>query len=111
MSEWCNVEFYIKEFNLLRWFDIDKIVYSDGTIPGKPAPDIYLLAAKKLNLDPKDCIVFEDAISGIEAAYKAGVKNIIAVASREPVDFYKNLNGVNEIITDFSQINLNLLKI
>ena len=70
-----------------------------------------MLAAKKLNLDPKDCIVFEDAISGIEAAYKAGVKNIIAVASREPVDFYKNLNGVNEIITDFSQINLNLLKI
>ena len=111
MSEWCNVEFYIKEFNLLKWFDEDKIIYSDGTLPGKPAPDIYLLAAKKLNLDPKDCIVFEDAISGIEAAYKAGVKNIIAVASREPVDFYKNLNGVNEIITDFSQINLNLLKI
>jgi hypothetical protein len=34
MSEWDNVEFYIKEFNLEKWFDLDKIVYSDGTIPG-----------------------------------------------------------------------------
>ena len=32
------VEFYIKHFNLKNWFDLDKIVYSDGTIPGKPAP-------------------------------------------------------------------------
>ena len=31
MSEWDNVEFYIKEFRLEKWFDIDKIVYSDGT--------------------------------------------------------------------------------
>ena len=38
MSEWDNVEFYIKEFKLEKWFDLDKIVYSDGTIPGKPAP-------------------------------------------------------------------------
>ena len=42
MSEWDNVEFYIKEFRLERWFDLDKIVFSDGTIPGKPAPDIFL---------------------------------------------------------------------
>ena len=104
MSEWCNVEFYIKEFNLLKWFDKDKIVYSDGTLPGKPAPDIYLLAAKRLGLAPSDCVVFEDALSGIEAARSAGVKDIIAVASREPIEFYKNVNGVSKIITDFSEM-------
>ena len=54
MSEWDNVDFYIKEFNLAEWFDIDKIVYSDGKIPGKPAPDIFLIAAKRLNLNPAD---------------------------------------------------------
>lgn len=104
MSEWCNVEFYIKEFGLLKWFDEDKIVYSDGTLPGKPAPDIYLLAAKRLGLAPNECVVFEDALSGIEAARQAGAKEIIAVASREPIEFYKNVKGVSKIITDFSEV-------
>ena len=56
MSEWDNVEFYIKEFNLGKWFDLDKIVYSDGTIPGKPAPDIFMIAAEKLDLHLKTAL-------------------------------------------------------
>lgn len=103
MSEWCNVEFYIKEFELAKWFDLDKIVYSNGKIPGKPAPDIYRIAAANLNLAPKDCIVFEDALSGIEAARTAGIGEIVAVASREPVEFYENIECVSKIITDFKQ--------
>lgn len=108
MSEWCNVEFYIKEFNLARWFDLDKIVYSNGKIPGKPAPDIYEIAAKNLNLAPKDCVVIEDALSGIEAARDANIGKIIAIASREPKEFYKNVPGVSQIITDFNQIDRNI---
>ncbi len=104
MSEWCNVEFYIKEFNLAKWFDLDKIVYSNGKIPGKPAPDIYQIAAQNLGLEPKDCVVFEDALSGIEAARAAGIGEIIAVASREPVEFYKDIECVSKIITGFRQI-------
>ena len=104
MSEKINVDFYIDVFNLAKWFDLDKIVYSDGTIPGKPAPDIYEIAAKKINVAPEDCIVFEDAISGIKAATSAGVKRIIAVASKEPVDFYKSIDCVTNVITDFKDI-------
>ena len=111
MSEWCNVEFYIKEFNLAKWFDLDKIVYSNGKIPGKPAPDIYQIAAKNLGLNPCECIVIEDALSGIEAAEKAGIGNIIAIASREPVDFYKEVKGVSQIITDFNQIDKSIFEI
>lgn len=104
MSEKINVDFYIDVFNLAKWFDLDKIVYSDGTIPGKPAPDIYEIAAKKIGIAPKDCIVFEDAISGIEAAKSAGVKRIIAVASKEPVEFYKPIDCVTNVITGFRNI-------
>lgn len=104
MSEKINVDFYIDVFNLAKWFDLDKIVYSDGTIPGKQAPDIYEIAAKKINVAPEDCIVFEDAISGIKAATSAGVKRIIAVASKEPVDFYKSIDCVTNVITDFKDI-------
>ncbi len=111
MSEWCNVEFYIKEFKLKKWFDVDQIVYSDGKIPGKPAPDIYLIAAKNLGLEPKDCVVIEDALSGIQSAKNAGIGEIIAIASREPVEFYKNVRGISQIITDFGQIDKKMFKI
>ncbi len=108
MSERDNVEFYIKEFRLENWFDIDKIVYSDGKIPGKPAPDIFIIAAKKIGLEPKDCIVFEDAIAGINAAKAAGIGKIIAVDSLEPVEFYQNIKGLAGIIKDFKNIDKNI---
>ena len=108
MSEWANVEFYIKEFNLSEWFDIDKIVYSDGKIPGKPAPDIFLIAAEKLNLPPEDCLVFEDAIAGINAAKAAGIGKIIAVDSIEPLEFYKNIDGLSGIIKNFDEVDRNI---
>lgn len=111
MSELCNVEFYIKEFNLARWFDLDKIVYSNGKIPGKPAPDIYEIAARNLDLPPQDCVVIEDALSGIEAARRANIGKIIAIASREPKEFYKNVPGVSQIITDFNQIDKNIFNV
>ena len=108
MSEWDNVEFYIKEFHLEKWFDIDKIVYSDGTIPGKPAPDIFLIAADKIGLMPEECIVVEDAIAGIEAAKSAGIGKIIAIASLEPDEFYQNMNGVSKIIHNFNEFDRNV---
>ena len=110
MSEKDNVDFYIEEFNLSKWFDIEKIVYSDGTIPGKPAPDIYEIAAQKLHLSPKDCIVVEDAISGIEAAKSAGIGKIIAIASMESVDLYKNIPAVTQIIKNFDEIDRNIFE-
>ena len=41
---------------------------------GKPAPDIYLLVAKDLGVDPSECMVFEDIIAGIEAGHNAGMR-------------------------------------
>lgn len=102
MSEKDNVDFYIEHFHLAKWFDLDKIVYSDGTIKGKPAPDIYLIAAKNLGLSPGECIVVEDAVSGIEAARAAGIGKIVAIASMEPVELYEKIPAVNQIIKDFS---------
>jgi len=111
MSEWDNVEFYIKEFHLEKWFDIDKIVFSDGTIPGKPAPDIFLIAADKIGLQPKDCIVVEDAVAGINSAKSAGIGKIIAIASLEPIEFYQNMNGLHQIIKDFYNFDRSLIDI
>ncbi len=111
MSEKNNVDFFIEEFNLAKWFELDKIVFDDGNIKGKPAPDIYLKAAKNLGLKPEECIVVEDAVSGIEAARAAGIGKIIAIASMESEDLYKNIPAVSQIIKNFDEIDRNILAV
>lgn len=105
MSEWDNVEFYIKEFKLEKWFDLEKIVYSNGKIPGKPAPDIYKIAANNINIRPENCIVVEDAISGIDAAHNANIGMIIAIASIESDFLYTSIPYVNKVIRHFDDID------
>jgi len=111
MSEWDNVEFYIKEFKLEKWFDLDKIVYSDGTIPGKPAPDIFIIAAEKIGILPEACVVIEDAIAGINSAKNAGIGKIIAIASLEPIQFYKSISGIDRIIKNFYEFDRSILEL
>ena len=111
MSDKVNVDFYIENFHLDDWFDVDKIVYSDGKIPGKPAPDIYEIAAKNLGLKPCECIVVEDALSGIESADKAGIGKIIAICSEESPELYKSIPCVTGIINDFDEFDRNLFQI
>ena len=66
-------------FNLEKWFNIEKIVYSDGKIKGKPHPEIYEIACKNIGVTPQECVVIEDAISGIESAHNAKIGKIIAI--------------------------------
>ena len=103
MSDKSNVDFYIETFKLEKWFDVNKIVYDDGTLPGKPAPDIYIKASKNLGIAVKDCVVVEDALSGLESAHKAGAGMIIAMASMESDDLYKKIPYVDKIIHDFRE--------
>ena len=110
MSEEVNVKFFIKGFNLAKWFDVDKIVFDDGKIKGKPEPDIYLKATQNLGLKPEDCIVVEDALSGIEAAYRAGIGKIVAIESMETRELYSKVPAVDEIIQDFDDFDRSCLE-
>jgi HAD superfamily hydrolase (TIGR01509 family) len=47
----------------------------------KPAPDIYLMAAKELEISPENCVVVEDSNNGVESAYAAGMKTVVTVSS------------------------------
>lgn len=53
---------------------IDSIATSEDVPNGKPQPDIYLYVAKNLNVEPKNCLVFEDVPNGIRAGNAAGMK-------------------------------------
>ena len=56
---------------------------------GKPSPDIYLLAVKKLGLNVEDCIAFEDSENGARAAIAAGLKVVVVPDLKEPSDFVR----------------------
>ncbi len=56
----------------------DEVVTSDDVVNGKPAPDIFLEAAKRIDIAPERCVAFEDAQPGIMAAQAAGMK-VVAV--------------------------------
>lgn len=62
----------LKKRGLYDYFDA---IHTSCEVPkGKPAPDIYQLVAKNLNVNPENCLVFEDVISGILAGKAAGMK-------------------------------------
>ncbi|WP_161979346.1 beta-phosphoglucomutase [Streptococcus sp. S784/96/1] len=63
---------------------------------GKPAPDIFLAAAKSLNLNPKDCIGVEDAVAGVSAINASGATSI-AVGGVELSQATKRFNNTSEL--------------
>ena len=65
------VQASLNKHGLLTHFDV--IVTSDDAKAGKPAPDVYLLAARRLGVAPEDCLVFEDIPAGILAGKRAGM--------------------------------------
>eukprot|EP01038_Epipyxis_sp_PR26KG_P009227 gene9227-12440_t len=58
---------------------------------GKPSPDIYLVAANRLGVSPHQCLVFEDALSGVQAGVAAGMHVIACPDERLPVDQFLQL--------------------
>lgn len=63
--------------NLKKYFHQHMYNIADVKYKGKPLPDIYLYTAKKLNVDPKECIVIEDSVNGLQAAKAAGMYCIV----------------------------------
>jgi beta-phosphoglucomutase len=70
-------------------FDI--IVGGDDVVHGKPAPDLFLLAADYLGVAPSDCVVLEDSGAGIRAAHRAGMTSILVPDLQSPSDDVRQL--------------------
>ena len=98
-----------EKLDLGRWFTFENLLCYDGKHAGKPAPDPYILAAQKINLDPAQCIVFEDALSGIRSAEAAGAHSIIAVGKDEQLKAFGDLPKVTRGIHDFTEISVSQL--
>jgi beta-phosphoglucomutase family hydrolase len=91
-----NIDFMFENVPIKEYFS--EVVNSSHISKGKPDPEIYLKVASLLKVEPKNCLVFEDAVVGINAAKAAGMK-VIAVATTQPK---AELADADKIIDDFT---------
>lgn len=108
-SEKTNLDFFVTHFELGRWFEIRTIVYDDHTRPGKPAPDFYLAAAQNIGLTPGNCVVLEDAVSGVQAAHAAGIGYIIGIGPPAVQARLRACEGVAAVIGSLREFPRDLL--
>ncbi len=93
--------YYLDRLGIKQLFDA--IVCSEDITHSKPDPEIFLKAAKKLGVDPVECVVIEDAKLGIEAATRAGMKRI---GYRNPNSGNQDLSKADLIVRDFTKLDI-----
>ncbi len=95
-----NIALLIGELNLESFFDC--IVCGKEVVESKPSPQIFLLAAEKLEAEPKDCIVIEDSPFGVKAAKAAGMR-CLAVTNTHPK---QELEEADKVVDSLEEIEL-----
>jgi len=89
---------------------IDEFASGAEVKNGKPAPDVFLLAAERLGVEPKKCLVLEDSKAGVIAGSSAGAKVIMVPDMFKPDDeckekAYKIVNNLGEVINMLEENN------
>jgi beta-phosphoglucomutase len=93
-----NIDFVLDNLHIRHYFRA--IVSADDVVLSKPNPETFLKAAQLLNVNPADCLVFEDVPKGAEAADNAGMKAVIITTTHEPAEF-GYLTNVLHFAVDF----------
>ncbi|HEY5800855.1 MAG TPA: beta-phosphoglucomutase family hydrolase [Burkholderiaceae bacterium] len=98
-----NITFILDGLELRTHFDA--IAWASEAGRGKPHPDVFLLAAERCGVPPADCIVFEDAPLGVEAARRAGMRAVVLTTTMA-ADQFAEFDNVIAIVTDFTELSL-----
>ncbi len=96
-----NAKPILEKVKLLPYFDV--IVDGTDVAKAKPDPEVFLIAAQKMDARPENCIVFEDAVAGIEAANNAGMTSI-------GIGDSKILSEADFVFKDFTEISIEFLE-
>ncbi|MFS2218419.1 HAD family hydrolase [Telluria sp. Tellsp104] len=99
----ANIAFTLDELDLRRHFDT--VVGAADVARGKPHPDVFLKAAEKLGVDPRSCIVFEDAPMGVEAARRAGMKAVV-ITTTLPAAAFSEFDNVVRIVEHYEDLDV-----
>ena len=82
----------------------DSITSGNDVKRGKPSPDIFLLAAERIGVNPRECFVVEDSENGVKAAKSAGMK---ALGYINPTSGYQCLDMADAVTDDFRKVDIN----
>jgi HAD superfamily hydrolase (TIGR01509 family) len=94
-----NIDFVLDNLDIRHYFKA--IVSADDVIFSKPNAETFLKAAALLNVEPTNCLVFEDVPKGVEAAQNAGMKAVVLTTTHQP-DEFKDLQNVLHFAGDFT---------
>ncbi len=98
------IELVLKEAGIEGTFDV--IIAQEDVKHLKPDPEPYLLASKRLNLEPEECVVIEDSVHGVSSAKAAGMKCIAVINPNAPVSSY---SGADFVVNDLKDLNLRII--
>ena len=94
-----NIDFVLDNLNLRHYF---KAIVSAGDVTlSKPHPETFTKAAEQLGVHAQDCIVFEDAPKGVEAAMNAGMKCVVLTTLHTPEEFRRYPNVIH-FVSDYT---------
>ena len=99
-----NIDFVLSRIGLSDAFQA--VVSAEDVTRGKPDPQAFLLAARHLGVDPRDCLVFEDAPKGVEAAHRAGMRVVALLTSMSEAEA-RGMPGVIHAANDYTKLSLN----
>ena len=94
-----NVEHTLRESGLAVRLPV--VARGDEVVNGKPFPDVFLKAAEKLGVPPEECLAFEDAPIGVEAAIRAGMRCIAVSSTFTPEQFAAHDPAPAAVVGDY----------
>lgn len=98
-TSWEIADKILKNLELEYLFD--ELTTVEEVVNPKPDPEIFIKAVEKMNLEPEDCLVFEDSYTGVKAAKEAGMK-VIAI---DPSGENEDLENADLVVGNFSEVN------
>jgi beta-phosphoglucomutase len=95
-----NAKSILEKVGLLSFFEV--VVDGNDAVKAKPDPQVFLMAAERIGVPPKECVVFEDAQAGIQAANAAGMLSI-------GIGDSQILSEANRVFKNFTEIDQNFM--
>jgi beta-phosphoglucomutase len=97
-----NVDFILDNLDIRKYFGA--IVSADNVTTSKPHPETFLKGAEMLGVAPEDCIVFEDAPKGVEAAQNAGMKVVCILSALHGKEEFTGYPNIIQFVHSYSEI-------
>ena len=101
-----NVDFVMTHLNLRAYFK--GVFHSKSITKGKPDPEIFEKAADSMGLSVSDCLIFEDSLTGAEAAKRAGASAVIITTTHAREEF-EHFDHIIRFIEDYEGLELDFL--